>query len=266
MRTYAYLKPFGIDYFCLGRKFLVVNMVDRNLKIKYRRSFFGLFWTLLSPLAMAGIYYFVFKLVMRIQMPHYLAYVLSGVLPWTFLSASIMEGLDSLAGNAALVSKVPIPIQVFPFVGTLTNLVTLALALPILIGASLLSGVGLSPEFVMVLFYFAALFLIAYSLALILGIYFVYFRDLKHIIGLLMQLWFYATPVLYNVEMVPRKFYWIMYVNPVGMIFVALHRILSQGSGTTALEMGVTFLWVLGLTGAALAAYKASAATVAEYL
>jgi ABC-type polysaccharide/polyol phosphate export permease len=264
MGIYRYLTFFGVDYFCLGRKFLVFNLVGRNLKVKYRRSVLGVLWTLLSPLAMALTYYLVFKMVMKVQIPHYVAFVLSGILPWSFFSQTVMEGVDSVAGNGALITKVPVPIQVFPLVGTLTNLVTLSFAVPILIGASLVTGVVLGPSVVLLVYYFLALFLFAYSLSVVFGILYVFFRDLKHLMGIGMQLWFYATPVIYSVEMVPARFRWIVYVNPVGTAFVALHRILSRGEWPSYPEVWVTAAWVVALSCVALGVYKLAAQDVAE--
>src|SRR3954453_19323172 len=99
MQAILNFRPLGIDFFCLGKKFLVYNMVSRNLKIKYRRSVLGVFWTLLSPIAMTVVYYFVFKVILQVRMPHYLVFILSGVLPWTFFSQSLSEGMESIAGS-----------------------------------------------------------------------------------------------------------------------------------------------------------------------
>src|SRR3954471_24738544 len=98
-------RPLGVDFFCFGKKFLVFNLVSRNLKIKYRRSVLGVFWTLLSPLAMAVIYYFVFRVVLNVRIDHYAVFILSGVLPWSFFGVTTLEGLDSILGNGSLISK-----------------------------------------------------------------------------------------------------------------------------------------------------------------
>lgn len=184
------LQPLGVDLFCLGKKFLVFNIVSRNLKIKYRRSVFGVLWTLLAPLAMAVIYYFVFKIVLNIKLPNYQVFILSGVLPWAFFSQSILEGMESIVQNWSLVSKIPIPLQVFPWSCSVTNWVTLLMSLPILLGVAWLSGVGFHPAQAFILVYFLALFLISYGISLILAVGFVYLRDLRHLTGILIQIWF----------------------------------------------------------------------------
>lgn len=241
------LQPFGVDLFCLGKKFLVFNMVSRNLKIKYRRSILGIFWTLLSPMAMAMVYYFVFKLVLNVKVPHYLPFILSGVLPWAFFSQSLIEGLESIVVNWGLISKVPIPIQVFPFVGTLTNLVTLCLGLPIVIGIAVVSGVNLGASLLLLPFYFFALFILTYSFALVLSVFYVYFRDLKHIMSIVVQLWFYATPVIYDEKMIPGKYQWILYLNPLGTVFTGLHQVLVKGMWPGISAVAISCAWVLAV-------------------
>lgn len=250
------LRPFGVDLFCLGKKFLVFNLVSRNIKTKYRRSVLGLFWTFLSPLAMAAVYYFVFKVVLRVQMEHYLIFILAGVLPWSFFSQTVLEGMESIVGNWGLVSKVPVPLQIFPYVGSLTNLVTLALATPILIGAALISGVSLGPSLVLLPAYFLALFLISYCFSLILAVAFVFFRDLRHLMGIILQLWFYGTPVIYDESMIPAKYHWVLYLNPVAYVFSALHKVLVKGEWPDFMTAGIVSFWTLLALAVALGVQK----------
>jgi ABC-type polysaccharide/polyol phosphate export permease len=232
----------------LGKKFLVFNLVSRNLKIKYRRSLLGVFWTLVGPLSMAVIYYFVFKVVLRVEMPHYLAFILSGTLPWAFFAQSLGEGMESLVGNQGLLSKVPIPSQVFPFVGVLTNLITLLIALPVVVLAAMASGVDLSWSTVLLPLLYGCLFLIAYALALILAHAFVFLRDLRHLISLVLQVWFYATPVIYDERMVPAKYAWVLVVNPLGGLFTSLHAILVRGAWPEPGTLATVAAWTLGLS------------------
>lgn len=236
-------KPFGVDIFCLGKKFLVYNMVSRNLKIKYRRSILGVFWTLLNPIAIALVYYFVFKVIMKVQVPHYLAYVLSGVLPWSFFSQTLLEGMDSIVGSWGLVSKIPIPLQVFPYVNAMTNLSTLFISIPVLMGAAWVSDVHIGPPVVLILFYFFALFFITYLMSLVLSILYVYFRDLKHILSIFLQLWMYGTPVLYSENMIPEKYHWILFLNPIAKIFTGIHGVLVNAEWPPIRDVQVVSVW-----------------------
>ena len=158
------------DFFCVHKKFLVFNLTLRNLRIKYRRSVLGYFWSLLVPLAQAGVYYLVFKVVMNVQVENYVPQILSGVLFWTFFANTIGYGMDGLISNHSLLTKIPIPIQIFPFVETVTNLIALAAALPVLVAVLIWSGIGLSPFFFLSFFYLGVIALIAYGFAIVLSV------------------------------------------------------------------------------------------------
>lgn len=247
----AAVRNIGIEYFCLGKKFLIFNLVSRNLKIKYRRSILGVFWTLLSPLSMAVVYYFVFKVVLKVQMPNYLALVLSGVLPWAFFAQSTIEGMESIVNSQGLLSKVPVPPQIFPFVGVFTNLITLGLAVPIVFITAFWSGVDLGTSVVLLPLLFGCLFLITYGLSLILAHLFVFFRDLRHLMTLVMQIWFYGTPVIYDENMIPEKYSWILYANPLGTMFTSLHDVFARGVWPSREHLLALISWTLGITIAA---------------
>lgn len=233
--------PLGADLFCFGKKFLVFTLVSRNLKIKYRDSIFGLLWTLLTPLAITAVYYFVFKIVLNIQIPHQLIFILSGVLTWSYISQSINEGLESIVGSIGIITKVPIPLQVFPFVVSVTNMVTFLISLIVLWGASYFSGIRLNSAVLILPIYGLALFLITYGFSHILALLFVRLRDLRHLTGILLQIWFYATPVIYDESMIPKKYNWVIYLNPFGYIFVDIHSIWIRQSWPA-----FRHLWVIG--------------------
>lgn len=110
----ALLYPLGVDLFCFGKKFLVFNLVAKNLRTKYRRSILGILWTLAAPLSMAIVYYFVFKVVLQVKQPYYIVLILTGVLSWNFFGQTLVEGTDAILGSWGLLSKVPIPLPVFP--------------------------------------------------------------------------------------------------------------------------------------------------------
>ncbi len=261
-----FLQPLGIDLFCFGKKFLVFNLVNRNLKVKYRRSILGVLWTLLVPLSMGIIYYMVFNLFLKVKIPHYLSFILSGVIPFSFFTQSILEGMESIVGNWGLASKIPMPLQIFPYVGTLTNLVTLSLSLPILIGAALISKVSIGYSILVLPFYFLLLFGMSYGLALILAIAFVYFRDLRHLMGIILQIWFYGTPVVYSHSMIPDQFHWILFANPIGSLFVAFHAILVEGSFPQWIYTAVSIGWAVGILFLSALIYKYTAKGMVEQI
>jgi ABC-2 type transport system permease protein len=235
----------GFDLFCLNRKFLVYNLVDRNLTVKYRRSIFGFFWTILSPLASSAIFYFVFKVVMKVEKEHYLAFIICGVFPWNYFSQSTHEATESIVGNYGLVTKIPIPIHVFPYVTALTNFITLALSVPVMFGVAYFSGVTLGWNSLWLFYFLILLMLFTYATGAILAISFVYLRDLKHALALLTQVWFYATPVLYDSGLIPEKYQAILYLNPLGLLFDGIHQTFVSGGEPAVVHLTIPVVWTL---------------------
>ncbi len=220
-----FYEPLGVDLFCLGKKFLIFHLIHRNLTVKYRRSVFGLLWTLLTPLSTTLVYYFVFKVIMNQGVPNHLIFFLTGVLTWNFVNQSIIESMETIVNNAGLLTKVPVSLQTFSFSGTLTNFVTYLLALPILIASALFSQIHLGHSLLVMPFYLLNLFLITYALGFILSIFYIRFRDLRHLMSIGLQLWMWTTPVLYEASMIPEKYHLLLPLNPFGYLFADLHDI-----------------------------------------
>jgi ABC-type polysaccharide/polyol phosphate export permease len=103
--------------------------------------------------------------------------------------------------------------------------------------------VGLGASLLLVPFYCFTLVLMTYTLSHVLSVAFVYFRDLRHIMGIIVQLWFYATPVLYDESMVPEKYSWILYLNPMAHVFTGLHDILVRGVWSSSAHVTLVCAW-----------------------
>lgn len=219
------MTPRLYDLLCLNRKYLIYNLVRRNTQVRYRKSYLGVFWTVLIPASQALIFSFIFQFVMKVSIENYITFVLAGLIPWAFFSSTVMSSMESLVANHGILNKVPIPPFAFPLAEVLTGLINLAAALPILIFVAFYTGVTWSPLVLL----FPALLLIlvvqAYAIGLMFSYWYVYFRDLRHLVGIALQMWFYLTPVLYKPDMIPpevRQFTWL---NPVFWLFEGFHSI-----------------------------------------
>lgn len=237
--------PF-FEFFCLNRKYVLLNFLSRNLKVKYRRSAVGYLWTLLIPLAQVAIYFFVYKVVLKISVPNYLSFIVSGILPWTFFVTSVNESMDSLVSSHGLLTHAPVPIQIFPASCTVTNFVNFLPSIPLIFLVTYLET-GLSASWTWLWMFPLAvlLFIFTYSLSFILACLYVYLRDLKHLIGLIVQLWLYVTPILFSPSMVPEQFRWVIWANPLSGFFVSLRMALFEHRAPTLDAIGVFAAWTL---------------------
>src|SRR5947208_2867717 len=98
------------EFFCWHRKNLLLNLVQRNFKIKYKGSALGYIWTLVIPFSQVMVFYFVYELIMKVPVPHYLAFIVTGIIPWVFFAGTIGESLESLVAGQNLLTHMPMPL------------------------------------------------------------------------------------------------------------------------------------------------------------
>lgn len=190
---------------------LLINLTLRENRSKYKRSVLGWAWSMVNPIATMLVFTFVFSLVFRIGPPvgdpsglvSFPFFLISGLLPWNFLSAGLSGASGSIVGNAGLIKKVYFPRAVLPASSVLSWNTNLLIELGVLSVALLFVGK------VVFLFLPAALVVIVLQAFFVLGVGLalaalnVYFRDIEHFLSILLLMWFYATPVIYPITMVP---------------------------------------------------------------
>jgi ABC-2 type transport system permease protein len=175
-------------------------------------------WALLNPALMMVVLTLVFSTIMKFPIPHYSIFLLSVLLPWTFFSQSLSYAVDSIVGNGELIKKVAVPKIVFPIAAIVSNIVNLLLSMiPLAILVPLMGHP----------FYKTWLYLPVPMLALIIftaGMTFffaaanVYYRDVAHIVQIVLSAWFYFTPIIYTLDFIPAQYQWLFKLNP--MIYV----------------------------------------------
>jgi len=208
---------------------LVLTLVARELKVRYRRSIIGFLWTMLQPLLMMLTFYLVFSQLFRSNLPHYPVYALAGILFWNFFSQSIVASMNSLRGNAQLLQKLPVPKAVFPIATVISGVVNLVFALiPTLLITVVLER-NLSPAllFLPVSILLAALFTL--GAGLLLSPLAVFFTDVVELIGVLLTVLMYLTPVIYPMNILPANVIWVVRFNPLRSILEVFRDPIHQG-------------------------------------
>ncbi len=197
---------------------LIWALALKELKVRYKRSALGFLWALLNPALTMLVLTLVFATIMQFSVKHYAIFLLSVLLPWTFFSQSMSYAVDAIVGNGELIKKVAVPKLVFPVAAVISNIINLLLSL---IPLAILVPLMRHP------FYWTWLYLPVPMLALIiftLGVTFffatanVYYRDFAHIIQVVLSAWFYFTPIIYGLDMIPAKRQWLFRLNP--MLYV----------------------------------------------
>jgi ABC-2 type transport system permease protein len=197
---------------------LVAALVARDLKVRYRRSAIGFVWTMLQPLLMMVVFQLIFSSLFRFKIDNYPVYALAGVLFWNFFSQSILASMNSLKGNAQLLQKLPVPKAVFPIATTISGVVNLVFALVPLLGLLLVTGHPIGPAllFLPVAIVLSALFTL--GAGLLLSPLAVFFHDVVELVGVLLTVLMYLTPIFYPMTIVPERYRFLVRFNPVRSI------------------------------------------------
>jgi ABC-type polysaccharide/polyol phosphate export permease len=193
---------------------LIRCLVIRDLKVRYRRSTFGLAWSMGQPLLMMSVMAMVFSTIFRFDIPNYPVYVLSGILFWNFFSQSITASMLSLRSNAGIIQKVPVPREIFPLVTVLAGIVNLVLALVPLLFIAMVTGNSLSPALLFLPVSILLLATFTLGMGFLLSPLAVFFGDVIEVIGIVLATCMYLTPILYPLSIIPDHLRWIVIYNP----------------------------------------------------
>jgi ABC-type polysaccharide/polyol phosphate export permease len=199
---------------------LIQVLVVRDLKARYRGSLLGFLWTFLNPILLMTTYTLIFSVYMRVEMENYAVFVMTGLLPWLWFSSSLQMGATSVLDGGALLKKVFFPPQVFPAVIVLTNFANFILSLPLLFGFLLLFGVRVGWTLVALLPLMVIQLVLTYGLTLIVAAVTVRYRDVAQLLTNFLLVWFFVSPILYPVNLVPPEFAALVIVNPMAPLLM----------------------------------------------
>ncbi len=184
----------------LRYRYLLRNLVKRDLKARYKNSLFGVLWSLLNPLAMMLVFTLLFTVMRPNSTRQYAIFVLVGLIPWNFFTGSLMRGTTSVVGNSSLVKKVYFPRELLPFSSILSNLVNFGIALIVLVVFLYIFGIGLTIHALWLPAILLTQIIFTLGLVLLLGGLNVFYRDVVMILEVVVLAWFFLTPVFYSLE------------------------------------------------------------------
>lgn len=208
---------------------LLKELVNRDIKTKYRRSFLGIMWSVLNPLGMMVIMTIVFSHVFRQNIENFPVYLMCGQVIFNFYNEASNMAMTSILGNASLIKKVYVPKYLFPTAkvcSSFVNLLTSFIALTIVV---LATRTPLSWTLVLVVFPIIYVFLFSLGMGVLLSALVVSFRDMIHLYGVLITGWMYLTPIFYPVEILPQWVRQLIALNPLASIIEMFRDVLMYG-------------------------------------
>lgn len=202
---------------------LIVSLTKKELKVKYRGSALGFFWSLLNPILTMLVYSFVFSIVLRAGIPEFAIFLICALLPFNFLSNSVNYGASSIIANSNLVNKIYFPREIIPLSIILANLFNFFFELVALFTVLGIMGYRFYIYLYLLPVVIFIQFFLVVGMTLLVSALNVFFRDLQHLITIIMMVWFFGTPIIYPLSMVPERFQFIIKINPM-TIYAAYYR------------------------------------------
>lgn len=227
---------------------LIVILARREFHTRYRRASFGVLWALLLPLVQSIVMAAVLGRFIKVQHGvNYPAFVLTGIVAWSFFSSALGSGATAIVDNVTLASRVYFPRAVLPIVQVLQNLYAFSVTIVIVVALLPAFGVGIGLHDLLIIPGAVAAMLLALGFSLILSALHVFFRDVRYIVGAALTVWFYATPIIYSSSgRQVQRIHAVLNANPVTGV-VDLFRAATVGSTPLLVPVAVLGAWTVGL-------------------
>ena len=204
-----------------GYRDLIWELTKRNLTIRYRRSVFGFLWAVLNPLLYAMVFTFVFSTLLKSPIDRFALFVIIGILVWNAFSSSVVESMSVIVGSAALVTRLRFPHEVLPISTVLASMINFVFALPSIFLVMFLTHTSMGPQIILFPWVLFLLFCFSLGVSFLSATSNVFFRDTRNFLDVMMTLWFFLTPIVYNLDAVfvsPQGQRFVYWLNPMASI------------------------------------------------
>ncbi|MCP3709232.1 ABC transporter permease [Paraburkholderia sp. CNPSo 3274] len=213
----------------------ILGSVKREFQSKYRNSLLGAAWTVLNPLAMIVVYTVVFAKVMHARLPGvdssfaYSIHLCAGVLPWGMFVEIVSRAQNAFIENANMIKKLSFPRLCLPVIVVVNALVNFAIVFGLFVAFTLVSGTFPGLAFLALIPLLILLTLFAIGLGITLGVLNVFFRDVGQFFGIVLNFWFWLTPIVYSADILPKRIQAGMQFNPMASLIEAFQGVMMQG-------------------------------------
>jgi ABC-type polysaccharide/polyol phosphate export permease len=229
---------------------LIWALALKELRVRYKRSVLGFLWALLNPALLMVVLTLVFGTIMRFSQPHYSIFLLSMLLPWTFFAQSLAYSVESIVGNGELLKKVRVAKLVFPLAAVVSNIINFSLSLIPLFLLIIVMRFPVHWTWIYLPVPILGLFVFTLGAAFFFATINVFYRDVSHIVQIILSAWFYFSPVIYSLDFIPAKHRWIFQLNPMLYVLNGFRLSIYYGllpslpSIGMSLACGLIALWI----------------------
>jgi lipopolysaccharide transport system permease protein len=225
---------------------LVLNLVAKDIKVRYMGAVLGFAWSLANPLIVTLTYVVVFTYIFPTSEPNYALFLVTGIIHWTLFTQVINQSCEILVINGGLIRKIYFPRILVPLSNLIVNVILWLSALAVFLIVFPFIGGQFTLALLVYPFYLCLFIGFIFGLSLILSILYVDFRDLKHLVEVALQVLFWATPILYPIKVVPPDFRWIDAISPLTEFTLIFQSFFYAHHLPTAHLTGAFALWTIG--------------------
>lgn len=211
-------------------KDLIVALTQKELKVKYKRSFLGYLWSIANPLALALVFFLAFKIFLRIPIENYTLFLIAGLFPWQWFANSVNASTLVFLGNGSLIKKVNFRKESLVVATVLNDMLHFVLSIPIIVIFVVYYGIKPSVSWIAgIPLLLIIQFVITFGFSVAIAAINLFFRDMERIVFIFTTLMFYITPIIYSEDMVPDKYKAIILFNPLSVIMVSWRNLFMNG-------------------------------------
>ena len=247
-------------------KYFLLNFVRFELKVRYKHTFLGGVWVVVSPLLYFLILGFVFSFVIRGGLENYKLFFISGMVPWMMLNNTIMTQVSSLENNGELMKRIAVPKLIFPLSSNIARQVDNLIFVVILIILYLLSGAGAHWYHLWLIPIWLLFFMTTLGIGMILAIVNVFIRDTAVLSAIVFQILFFMSPIIYSLDLIPKKFIPIFVLNPFYYFIEVFHYLFYYQLEPRMAHLLAMSLVAVASMGLALFLYRFTEKKIVYYL
>jgi ABC-type polysaccharide/polyol phosphate export permease len=220
---------------------MIRSMVARDLRARYIGSFLGFFWTIIHPLTQILIYYFIFSVILKVKLgPEYggtnfAIWLIAGLLPWFFFAEVVTRSPMAVLEQSSIITKTVFPSELLPLVHLISAILNHLIGIVIFVGFLLVFGYGISFKILVIFPIMLTIGIFAIGISWALSALNVFLRDIGQIIGVLVNIWFFITPIIYPLHIIPENLQKVYRLNPM-LHMTEAYRLAMVGKANFTVE------------------------------
>lgn len=227
---------------------LLKSNVKKEIRGRYKNSILGVVWSFLNPLLQLAVYAIIFGALLAGGDPTYHIYICVALIPWTYFTTAITQSAFTIIGNGDIIKKVYFPREILPISVVTSGAVNFMISTIIILFFVLAAGLGLTKYVLLYPFILLIQYILLLGIAFIVSSITVYFRDLEHIIGVVLMAAFYGTPIVYKLEQLPSNLQILMQLNPMTHLINAYRDIFYYQQMPNMKSLGILLGIAISIT------------------